>query len=54
MVSNVDCGSNVVLLIGTLKIRFEQKTNEIAKFKIVDEKTNFNPLDKNAKRIHEI
>ena len=30
------------------------KTNEITKFNIADKKTNFNPCDKNAKRIREI
>ena len=43
-----------LLFIRTLKIRFGQKMNEIAKFNIADEKTNFDPLDKNAKQIREI
>ena len=40
--------------MGTLKIHFGQETNEIVKFNTMDEKTNFNPLDKNTKQIHEI
>ena len=34
----------ITIYKGTLKICFGQNTNEIAKFNIVDEKMNFNPV----------
>jgi len=34
-----------ITLVGTQEIRFGRKTNEIAKFSILDEKTKFTILD---------
>ena len=48
------CNTHLSAIHRETAISFWEKTNEIAKFDIVDEKTNFNPSDKNAKRIRKI